>query len=868
MKNLKQELAALTYNKACALLGEAGEQLLRQGGHTEIDLDAQLSFGQNIFWLNLPDASVTITATEKGLQHSCSSCLFNCEHSGAALSVILEEKEALGLLEVSPFVDENTGGELIQQALTLREERAQKEDMELSGPNEGDGPWGDYRILSHNSGKTYRVALRGLTRGLSFCSCPDFKCNTLGTCKHLIFAKKVISEKYSDDALNSPFIRTHTTVHLIYGTDVQLKLELPKENIPEALKLFSSGPITDIAALMKAIQQSISAGYNVVIYPDAAEFIDNILFKQRIDNLVRQIRNNPETHSLRTELLKEPLLPYQLDGIAFAAQAGRSVIADDMGLGKTIQAIGLSQFLKQQAGIKRVLVISPASLKFQWQKEITKFTDLSSIIIAGDAETRSAQYDTNSFFTICNYEQVLKDKPFIERLSWDLIILDEGQRIKNYESKTSQAIKSLRSTYALVLSGTPLENRLEDLFSIINFVDSRLLGPAFQFFEDYQIKDDKGRISGYKNLDLLRAKLSTVLIRRTRKGVLPELPEMSQEMRFIPPSEAQLALDTACRKQMQMIISKKHLSEMDLLRLRKAMTESRMAANSITLVDRQSDEKSGKIKEIREIIEQLSAHPNYKVLIFSEWNLMLDKIADELDEMDIIHNRIDGTLKANQKDHAVNSFNNSETAVLLCSNTASLGLNLQTADTLINVDIPWSPARMEQRKARAHRLGQSQPVHVISLVTAGTIEERLLHNFDKKMELFTAALDPETDICEVSMTGGMSDLRTKLQTLLTSSKSSGHHLETVVSMSKIDKESIAHSAGQLLAESLNFLADIVPLPATAHMPENLPAEMRKNLLSRFGRNEQGELELTVKIADEEVIDRLAAALARLSSWQK
>ena len=200
--------------------------------------------------------------------------------------------------------------------------------------------------------------------------------------------------------------------------------------------------------------------------------------------------------------------------------------------------------------------------------------------------------------------------------------------------------------------------------------------------------------------------------------------------------------------------------------------------------------------------------------------------------------------------------------------SGSLGLNLQSADTVINVDIPWSPARIEQRNARAHRLGQNQPVHVINLITANTIEERLFNNFDKKLELFTAALDPETDITEISMSGGMGDLRTKLQTLLTSSQKSGHHSETVVSINTLDRDGLAKSAGQLLAESLNFLADIVPSPASSDIPAQVPAEIRKHLLSRFGRNEQGELELTVKIADDEVIDRLASALARLSAWQK
>ncbi|MCM8535081.1 MAG: SNF2-related protein [Lentisphaeraceae bacterium] len=867
MKNLKQELSALTYNKACALLGDEGEELLRRGGFREIELDSQLSLGASIFWLNLPDASVTISTVSSGLQVSCSECLLGCEHAGAALSIILEEKEALGLLGVSPYTDESTGGEIVKKALSLREERAEKEDMELNSPKNTQGPWGDYHVLSHNSGKTYRVSIRGLDLGESFCSCPDFKCNTLGTCKHIIFAHKQLTNKYDAEELKSAYNLEFPTVHLTYGEDLRLKVELPENDAPEELKVFTQELIeSEVGQLVKAIQACVSRGQKVVIYPDASEYIDGVLFKQRINDQVEQIRQNTETHPLLQTLLKEPLLPYQLDGIGFAAQAGRSVIADDMGLGKTVQAIGFAEFLFKQAGIKKVLVITPASLKNQWQKEIERFTERSSIIIDGSPEARSEQYGTE-FFSICNYEQILKDKPFVDRTQWDLIILDEGQRIKNYESKTSKVIKSLSSTYALVLSGTPLENRLEDLFSIINFVDSRLLGPAFQFFEEYQVKDEKGRLTGYKNLDKLRAKLSKVLIRRTRKNVLPELPPMSEENRFIPPSEEQVAIDTACRKQMQMMISKKHLSEMDILKLRKAMTESRMSANCASLVTKDSDETSGKLSEIYNIVEQLNASESSKVLVFSEWNLMLDKIARLFDENEIVYNRIDGRMTMNQKELAVETFSKAETGVLLCSNTAALGLNLQSADTVINVDIPWSPTRMEQRKARAHRLGQLEPVHVINLITSGTIEERLFNNFDKKMELFTAALDPETDVTELIVSGGISDLRTKLQSLLSTSKKRAYHRETVISVQEMDKDALARSAGQLLAESLNFLADLVPAPANSEVAGDLPLEIRKHLLSQFSRNESGELELTVKISNDEVLDRLAASLAKLGSWK-
>ena len=192
---------------------------------------------------------------------------------------------------------------------------------------------------------------------------------------------------------------------------------------------------------------------------------------------------------------------------------GRSIIADDMGLGKTIQGIGVAELLAQDADISKVLIICPASLKSQWRLEIKRFSNRGCRLVLGKAHERAEQYDGPAFFTICNYEQVLRDILSIERVKWDLIILDEGQRIKNWAAKTSRMVKALKSTFALVLTGTPIENRLDDLFSIIEFIDDRRLGPAFRFFNRYRVTNEKGRLLGYKNLDDLRENLKPVLLR-------------------------------------------------------------------------------------------------------------------------------------------------------------------------------------------------------------------------------------------------------------------------------------------------------------------------------------------------------------------
>ena len=157
----------------------------------------------------------------------------------------------------------------------------------------------------------------------------------------------------------------------------------------------------------------------MTVYPDAEEYIQQQLFRERMSEFVAEIRRHPANHPLRTSLLKTELLPYQLDGIAFAAGAGRAILADDMGLGKTIQGIGLAELLAREAGINKVLIICPASLKSQWQMEITRFCDRGVQLVMGPSAHRAQQYDNECFFTICNYEQVLRDIMAIEPVKWD-----------------------------------------------------------------------------------------------------------------------------------------------------------------------------------------------------------------------------------------------------------------------------------------------------------------------------------------------------------------------------------------------------------------------------------------------------------------
>ena len=232
-------------------------------------------------------------------------------------------------------------------------------------------PWTDYIITSNTSGRSYRVALRGPERGDSYCSCPDYRVNTLGTCKHILYALSRIEKRFSAGQRAQPYQQKHYAVHLTYGEEIELRLLAPvnmTSNWAKKLAPLLNRPIADVPSLMSSIRSLKRAGHNVVIYPDAEEWIQQRLYDANLAGLVAEIREDPANHALRTTLLKAPLLPYQLDGIAFATGAGRAILADDMGLGKTVQGIGVAQLLHKVADIQKVLIICPTSLKAQWSK--------------------------------------------------------------------------------------------------------------------------------------------------------------------------------------------------------------------------------------------------------------------------------------------------------------------------------------------------------------------------------------------------------------------------------------------------------------------------------------------------------------------
>src|SRR4029079_16354560 len=290
------------------------------------------------------------------------------------------------------------------------------------------------------------------------------------------------------------------------------------------------------------------------------------------------------------------------------------------------------ELLARERGVRKVLVVAPASVKYQWESEIKKFTDRPVQVIEGGPDDRRDQYAAETFFRLVNYEQVVRDREAVNAWKPDLIVLDEAQRIKNWESKTSQAVKKLKSRYAIVLPGTPLENKLEELYSIVQFVDERRFGPAFQFLHDHRVLDENGNLKGYRNLDKIREKLAPVFLRRTRGEVLTQLPPRTDNTVYVELADEQRGPAADQRATLARLLQKNYLTALDRKRILASVVNMRTICDSLFLHDRQT-RVSPKLDEFAELVPELGGE--HKLVVFSQWETMVPEAARVLDALGV-----------------------------------------------------------------------------------------------------------------------------------------------------------------------------------------------------------------------------------------
>ncbi|OYW13121.1 MAG: helicase, partial [Planctomycetales bacterium 12-60-4] len=397
---LRDRLSKLTHAQAVKLLGSDGQRLLHEGGQYDILIDEHVFLGDDLLRVSFPQE---VIQTRRGAQPTVATI---------TLMAAARDRLHLHCTQCERASSHHAAAE--------RRERARTEPMKVKAITQ-DVLWSDYIVTNSVSGKSYRVALRGRATGASYCSCPDFRSNTLGTCKHVMHVIDKLQKKYPAAEWDRQFVPEQMAVHLEYGRELQLRWQGPPVLPPEVeriVKPWRTRPVSDMRDFVTRMQKLERLGHAMLIYPDAEEFLQQKLLETKLAESVAEIRRQPDRHPLRTTLLKTELLPYQLDGIAFAVGAGRAILADEMGLGKTIQGVGVAELFAREAGIRRVLIICPASLKSQWRNEIHRFSDREVQLIAGRLAERTEQYARDCFFTVCNYEQVLRDIMAVEQVMW------------------------------------------------------------------------------------------------------------------------------------------------------------------------------------------------------------------------------------------------------------------------------------------------------------------------------------------------------------------------------------------------------------------------------------------------------------------
>lgn len=726
-----------------------------------------------------------------------------CKHAIAALYSYAEQ---FGY-------DDRILGSAVDEAILERVKKGRNEvNVKLISGNAGFGIWQATSIISatHRK-KSYQVQIRSLDQRMNYCTCPDLATNRLGTCKHieavLHIAKKSPDYKQLKEAgcpvsfvylawesATRPVVRLHKSAQVdadlaalfaeFFNEDGVFSGRLPEDFFRFSGLVFGREDFQLGDDAVQYVQQCAE---------DAAQAVRSKQISQEI------MRANGVLPGIKARLF-----PYQTEGVAFLASRGRALLADDMGLGKTLQAICAASWLADNAGIKKVLVVCPASLKHQWAREVEKFTSHPVQIIQGAVENRFVQYRADALFFIVNYELTVRDLSVIsETLKPDLVILDEAQRIKNWRTKIASTIKLIPSRYVFVLSGTPLENRLEDLYSLLQVVDARVLGPLWRCLLEFHVTDERGKVIGYRNLSELRRRIASVMLRRNRSLVSDQLPDRTEVRLDIPMTAMQKDIHDGAMMAaglLAKIAKRRPLTPGEQNRLMSALQQARMACDAAGLVDKIT-QGSPKLDELSRLLEELCLQSNRKAVIFSQWALMTEMVESLVRAMGLGCVRLHGGIPSHKRGELMDKFQHDDAVQIFISTDAGgVGLNLQSATVLINLDMPWNPAVLDQRIARIHRLGQKQNVQIFLLLAEDSYEQQVAKLVKGKRDLFDNVISPEAS-------------------------------EDVVGVSK-----------KMLQTLIDDLAGIEPVKTEDKAPESLEASVPEDLETAPAVNKPGAVE--------------------------
>ncbi len=702
------------------------------------------------------------------------------EWDSYAYACLLQVKSELHLLDPGTHVEHKkyTRKGMIERVLKERRQKAQSAEYRIQWT---DNIYGDH-ILTNEKGVRYTVFLRDFEGETGYSNSMDSRINKLGTTKHIMYAFDQLKQnKALYKRLNKtfPFIEIYCDplndykISWYYPHELTLEEKLLISRYFKNAQHLEDENLTSFLGFIK----EVSGNKKFRIRPEVQEKLEEAFEEEMLRELEKKHR--PDFSKLKIELF-----PYQKEGIAFALFRKSAIIADEMGLGKTLQAIGTAIMKKEIFGFRKTLVVCPASLKEQWKKEIEKYSDEKALVVQGFPDERVEQYkDEAHYFFIVNYEMVMRDQLLISKGGFDFLILDEAQRAKNYETKTANSLKRLEVKHKLVITGTPIENRLIDIFSIMGILDPHFLGPLWEFSYQHCLFDPLryNKINGYYNLKSLNKKLEKVLIRREKRKVIEQLPNLQQVNIPVHLSPMQADYHASYARGIAQILQKRYLTPFDMQRMQLLLANMRMVCDSTYLIDEETNE-SPKLEELQYVLlEKLDIkNTRRKIIIFSEWIKVHKLIGKMLRENNIGFVELNGKIPVKSRGELIRKFEeNEQYKVFLSTEAGGSGLNLQVADILINFELPWNPAKKNQRIGRIDRLGQkSKKLTIFNFISRNSIEQQIASGLLVKQSLFDGVLGEEAarDMVDFS-TKGRSQFIEQLEEFISGAEKEEKHGE-------------------------------------------------------------------------------------------
>lgn len=480
----------------------------------------------------------------------------------------------------------------------------------------------------------------------------------------------------------------------------------------------------------------------------ALEKRENIKLRapKAIEEWTQRIREAQLTRAEQPSGLNAQLRGYQLEGLSWLcalSSAGFSgILADDMGLGKTIQALAMLLWEQEQGRAVRALVVCPASLQLNWLAEAQRFAPgLSSASLMGTAKERAEMIAAENppQILVTSYDQLRRDVQFYEGKAFTHVLLDEAQNIKNAASQAARAVKTIQSEHRFAMTGTPIENRLSELWSIFDFLMPGYLGSYKRFKERFEAPvvreaDEHAR----ENLHLL---VAPFILRRMKKDVLSDLPEKVETVMTSEMTAEQRKLYAAYAAKLKKESEGGLLGGQEKMKMLAGLTRLRQLCCDPRLCLENYKGGSGKLMQLLEVVRDAIA-AGHRILLFSQFTTMLDLIAEALSAEGVAYYMLTGDTEKEERMALVKDFNADVGAdvFLISLKAGGTGLNLTGADVVIHYDPWWNVSAQNQATDRAYRIGQTKGVQVISMIASGTVEEHILNIQESKKALSDGVL--------------------------------------------------------------------------------------------------------------------------------